>query len=157
MVDVNLMPVLQNRGIWRGCIVQTLALWADGGCKPNPGQMTAAFVGEFNGVRFAVPATSLGRGTNNVAEWEAALMALRYALDSEVWLGQKMGDTRLHLRMDSRLVVGALNGRLQMRAKHLRAYALAAKQLLSQARQRYAVVEVSWVPRSQNADADALT
>jgi ribonuclease HI len=86
----------------------------------------------------------LGRASNNVAEYQALLHALKYALDR--------GATRVKVFSDSELVVRQISG--QYRVKHPDMIPLhgKARALLS----RFAEASVSHVRREQNKDADRL-
>jgi ribonuclease HI len=86
----------------------------------------------------------LGRASNNVAEYQALIHALRYALGR--------GATRVTVFSDSELVVRQISG--QYRVKHPDMVPLhgQAKGLLS----RFDSASVSHVRRAQNKDADRL-
>lgn len=53
-----------------------MKIYADGGCKPNPGKMAIAVVDEDGNV---LQSQLLGDGTNNIAEYLAVEMALTIA------------------------------------------------------------------------------
>jgi ribonuclease HI len=78
-------------------------LYSDGGARGNPGPAAIAFVA-LNGKGETVKADScfIGVHTNNQAEYEALLMALKFAQD------QKAQEVVCHL--DSELVTKQLNG-----------------------------------------------
>ena len=82
---------------------QRLLVYSDGGARGNPGPAAIAFIA-LNSKGETVKADScfIGTHTNNQAEYEALLMALKYAAD------QKMQEIVCHL--DSELVVKQLNG-----------------------------------------------
>ena len=86
----------------------------------------------------------LGRASNNVAEYQALIHALKYALDR--------GAKRVKVFSDSELVVRQIGG--QYRVKHPDMIPLhgKAKGLLS----RFEEARVSHVRREQNKDADRL-
>ena len=86
----------------------------------------------------------LGRASNNVAEYQALIHALKYALDR--------GATQVKVFSDSELVVRQISG--QYRVKHPDMIPLhgKAKGLLS----RFRAASVSHVRREQNKDADRL-
>ena len=80
-----------------------LLLYSDGGARGNPGPAAIAFVA-LNGKGETVKADSrfIGVHTNNQAEYEALLMALKFAFD------KKAQEVVCHL--DSELVAKQLNG-----------------------------------------------
>lgn len=86
----------------------------------------------------------LGRGTNNVAEYEAVIAGLEQA--------RAMGATSVTLRGDSQLVLRQLQGRYAVKAPALVPLHDKAARLLETLRP----AALEWVPREQNARADAL-
>jgi ribonuclease HI len=86
----------------------------------------------------------LGRASNNVAEYQALIHALKYALDR--------GARRVKVFSDSELVVRQISG--QYRVKHPDMIPLhgKARGLLS----RFEEASLSHVRREQNKDADRL-
>ena len=82
---------------------QRLYLYSDGGARGNPGPAAIAYIA-LNEKAQTVKADTrfIGIHTNNQAEYEALLMALKFASD------QKTQEIVCHL--DSELVVKQLNG-----------------------------------------------
>lgn len=122
-----------------------LHLHIDGASRGNPGE--AGF-----GVHVATPdgacVTSLygylGRATNNVAEYQALLHGLRYALAH--------GAERVDVFSDSELVVKQISGAYRVKHPDMIPLHREAKSLLS----RFAQARVSHVRREMNKDADRL-
>ncbi len=77
----------------------SMKLFFDGGCRPNPGAMTACVVIDEPRSTHQKP---LGYGTNNIAEWLALLYAMELALS--------YGATEIELIGDSALIVNQANG-----------------------------------------------
>lgn len=123
-----------------------LIVHADGGCQPNPGEGTIGVVAFKDGQCIHTHSEAIGQATNNIAEWSAALWALKYALDS--------GEPEIELRMDSRMVVMQLNGRWKVKHPGLKPYAVKAAELLKLARQANLKLTISWVGRDDNSAAD---
>ena len=118
----------------------------DGGAWPNPGTMAVGVVlTSPTGVVRQVSERLAGSGCNNEAEWQAAVRALRCALD--------LGARILLLHTDSTQVrdhlvrpdAPALPPALQIWADEARELAA-----------RLSALTVQWVPRHRNASADAL-
>src|SRR4029453_14933758 len=86
----------------------------------------------------------LGRASNNVAEYQALIHALKYALDR--------GARRVKVFSDSELVVRQISG--QYRVKHPDMIPLTGKG--GGAPSRFEEASVSHVRREQNKDADRL-
>ena len=58
----------------------TLTIYCDGGARGNPGPAAAAFVVLLNGKIIYKNAFYLGKSTNNVAEYNAVILALKWIL-----------------------------------------------------------------------------
>ena len=122
-----------------------LVAYIDGGARGNPGPAgygvriedeQGALINEFNGF--------LGSATNNVAEYNGLLAALKYA--------QQNGHRRLHIKSDSELLVKQMRG--EYRVKH------PGLQPLYQQARAIALgldrVTFEHVRREHNKDADRL-
>ncbi|HEX2066065.1 MAG TPA: ribonuclease HI family protein [Candidatus Thermoplasmatota archaeon] len=118
-------------------------LWFDGACSGNPGPMGAGAVVQLEGGRPQVLSQPMGRGTNNEAEYHGLLLGLRHALAA--------GADEVVVRGDSQLVLRQLEGAYKVRAENLRSLNEEARRLLG----HFAAVRLEWVPRAQNAEADA--
>jgi len=130
---------------WDGTPVEDLIVHADGAARGNPGPAAAAAVAfDAAGRRLASVSAAIGTATNNVAEYQACILALR--------LAERLGGKRLTVRMDSELVVRQLRGEYRIRNEALR---VLADEVLGAAR-RFDGIEWEHVPRSGNADADRL-
>jgi ribonuclease HI len=120
-----------------------LLIHIDGAARGNPGE--AGFgVHVQDGERVAELYGYLGRATNNVAEYQALLHALRYAL--------QRGAQRIELCSDSELVVRQIKGEYKVRHEGLRPLHREALGLL----ERFERATVRHVPREQNRQADRL-
>ena len=86
----------------------------------------------------------IGVATNNVAEYRAAIEALRRARD--------MGATSLLLRSDSKLLIEQLSGRWRIKNPTLVRLHTEARELIGQ----IGSVAFEHVPRELNRDADRL-
>lgn len=117
-----------------------LVLYFDGACRGNPGRASYG-VYSPSGIRIA---REIGRTTNNVAEWQGLLAALRAARDA--------GAKDVEIRADSQLVVRQFTGEYKMKAEHLRPF-LEEARALARSLPRLKVVHV---PRAENSQADAL-
>lgn len=117
----------------------------DGGARGNPGPAAIGVVvrNEDGAVVEAVGET-IGRQTNNVAEYRALLRGLE--------LASAHGATVVELVGDSELVVRQIEGRYKVKNADLKPLHAKAKEMLSQ----FDNWEIRHVKRAQNADADAL-
>lgn len=89
---------------------QSIKMFFDGGCRPNPGPIECAVV--RRGV--AHYRHDLGDGSNSDAEWLAAIYALEVAALN--------GDRDVTLLGDSTLVVTQVNGTARCRSAELDAH-----------------------------------
>jgi len=124
-----------------------LIVEADGGSRGNPGPAGyGALVRDADTGRvLAERAASVGRATNNVAEYGGLVAGLQAALDLDP-------TAEVEVRMDSKLVVEQMSGRWQIKHPDMRQLALQAQKIARQLGQ----VRYTWVPRAQNGAADAL-
>ena len=120
---------------------------ADGGSRGNPGPAGyGALVRDAEtGRLLAERAASVGRATNNVAEYGGLVAGLQAALDLDP-------TASVEVRMDSKLVVEQMSGRWQVKHPDMKQLALQAQRLARQ----LGSVRYTWVPRAQNGAADAL-
>jgi len=127
-----------------------LVVNADGGCNPNPGRGSFGVVAKRDGHVVCRISKGIGYATNNIAEWRGALAALGFALS------HADEDQRVELRMDSRLVVEQLRGRWRVKHPGLKPLASEGARLLGLLSRRGVKLSIQWVPRAENAEADAL-
>lgn len=117
----------------------------DGGSRGNPGPAGFGFVITDGAGRVLLErAGYIGRATNNVAEYMAVVVALEEIAAADP-------DARVTVRADSKLVVEQLSGRWKIKNADLQQLAMRARRALRTSQVRY-----EWVPRAENAAADAL-
>ena len=128
-------------------MTRRLVVEADGGSRGNPGPAGYGAVvrDAATGEVLAEVCDSLGRATNNVAEYSGLIAGLKAAA------GVARG-ADVEVRMDSKLVVEQMSGR--WRIKHPDMRPLAAKAM--DTAMALGRVSYTWVPRSRNAHADRL-
>ena len=122
-----------------------IVAYIDGGARGNPGPAACAVVVEAaDGTRLDAFSKRLGRATNNVAEYQGLLAALKYAL----------AHGRLHLKVisDSELLVRQIHGQYKVKNRDLKALHQQARQMIS----RFATFSIEHVRRDENRDADSL-
>jgi ribonuclease HI len=122
-----------------------LVVHVDGGSRGNPGPAAAgAVLRTPDGDLVAEASRTLGRATNNVAEYRALLLGLERA--------RELGAREVEVINDSELIAKQVTGRYKVKHADM-------KPLHAQARAALAGFErwsIRSVPRAQNADADAL-
>jgi len=122
-----------------------LHIHIDGASRGNPGE--AGF-----GIHVATPAGErvaslygyLGKATNNVAEYQALIHALRFALER--------GAREVRIFSDSELVVRQMAGRYKVKHPGIVPLHREASRLLS----KIGDARLAHVPREQNREADRL-
>jgi ribonuclease HI len=122
-----------------------LRLHVDGASRGNPGEAGfGVHVTGDDGSEVASLYGYLGKATNNVAEYQALLHGLRFAL--------ARGASRVEIFSDSELLVRQVEGRYRVKSPGLQPLHREAKGLLA----RFERVRVAHVPRERNREADAL-
>jgi ribonuclease HI len=117
----------------------------DGASRGNPGEAGfGVHVTDAEGVEVASLYGYLGRATNNVAEYQALLHGLRFAL--------ARGASRVEVYSDSELLVRQVEGRYRVKSPGLQPLHREALNLLA----RFERTRVAHVPRERNREADAL-
>ena len=122
-----------------------LVVHVDGGARGNPGPAAAAaVVSDADGTVLDEATLFLGEATNNVAEYRGLLLGLERA--------RALGADEVEVIGDSELVAKQIDGAYKVKhpaMKPLYAEAMAALRGFDR-------WSVRTVPRSQNAEADAL-
>jgi len=128
-------------------VTRRLAVEADGGSRGNPGPAGYGAVvrDATTGEVLAEVSESIGRATNNVAEYSGLIAGLRAA--AAIARG-----TDVEVRMDSKLVVEQMSGRWQIKHPDMRPLAAKARETA----RALGRVSYTWVPRARNAHADRL-
>lgn len=119
--------------------------YADGASRGNPGPSAIGVViFDPDGREVHRESRRVGHGTNNEAEYKAAIAALEAALG--------LGASRVELRMDSELVLRQLTGRYRVRNPRL----MPLYGRLLDLRNRFESVTFRNLPRGANRLADSL-
>ncbi|OGO36939.1 MAG: hypothetical protein A2Z03_02620 [Chloroflexi bacterium RBG_16_56_8] len=122
-----------------------LILYTDGAARGNPGPAALGIVlTDAKGNEIEALGETIGRATNNEAEYHALLRGLERARHHHA--------TELEIRTDSQLLAQQLKGAYRVRAENLKPLNIQAQRALAQ----FARVAIHHVPRAQNGRADAL-
>jgi probable phosphoglycerate mutase len=123
-----------------------LIIEADGGSRGNPGPAGYGAVvrDADSGEVLAERAASLGRVTNNVAEYQGLLAGLRAAVE--------LDPAAVEVRMDSKLVVEQMSGRWRDKHPDLQLLHAQGRELV----RALPLVRFGWIPRAKNSYADRL-
>ncbi|MBR0565915.1 ribonuclease HI family protein [Azoarcus sp. L1K30] len=120
--------------------------WFDGAAHPNPGVLGIGVVLQSpDGQRQEISRRGAGNGCSNEAEMQALCAALA--------LSHAAGATRLVLRGDSDFAVRHGVGSTRTVAPRLKQWVDEALAWMA----RFEVLELCWVPRHRNGDADRLS
>jgi ribonuclease HI len=130
--------------------MKRVIIYTDGGSRGNPGPSGAgAVVKNVKGKNVASISAYLGLRTNNWAEYEALILALRAAVDS-------FGSPVPHpvvVRMDSELIVRQMEGKYKVKHPLLKEQHMKVRVLIAES---FPDIEFTHVPREENAEADGL-
>jgi len=130
--------------------------FGDGSCKnikDTPSDMGVGVVIFYKGKLITQIAKHVGKGTSNLSEWEALILALRTAV-KYVQTHLKDEIVTINYYADSKVVVNMFNGlysNKKFRAEYNRAKYWEDKL------QKNHRIEVSWIPREENTHADKLS
>lgn len=119
----------------------SLTMYTDGGSRGNPGPSSCAawFPDLGMGVSEFIP-----EATNNVAEYRALILGLKWALAN--------GYDDITARADSKLIVNQVAGVWGVKFPHLQVL----KDEVDELTYQLDSFTISYVPRAQNAEADRL-
>ncbi len=123
-----------------------ITAFIDGGARGNPGRAGyGVYIVNAEGQPLASVHGALGVATNNVAEYNGLLAALRWAAEH--------GHTCVHIRADSQLLVEQMKGNYRVKNAGLLPLYSEAVRLAS----RIGKVTFEHIPREQNKEADRLS
>jgi ribonuclease HI len=123
---------------------ETATMHIDGASRGNPGPAAYAVVLARPGMPVVEEADTIGKATNNVAEYTALVEGLTLATE--------LGVKKLAIFSDSELMVKQMNGHYQVKNPDLLDLYREAKRLAS----GFEKMTITHVRREQNARADAI-
>ncbi len=126
-----------------------LKIYCDGGARGNPGPASAAFVVEKDGKVIFKNSKYLGNATNNIAEYNAAILALRWLQENP----DAFSDQGVLFFLDSELVAKQLSGLYKIKNENLRNLFFTARALEKKIDKKIFYTNVS---RTKNKLADFL-
>jgi ribonuclease HI len=122
----------------------------DGGARGNPGPAgIGVTIVEESGAAIKELKEYIGEQTNNVAEYEALILALK---ETKKLFEGKLSDIEIEVRMDSELVVRQIEGRYKVKEPTLKEKFAEVKKLL----ENIPNITFTHVRREQNTRADEL-
>ena len=124
-----------------------IVAYTDGGSRGNPGPAASGVYFETLDKKYG---NYLGQATNNVAEYEAMIFALKKV---KALIGKDNADkTEIEINSDSQLIVSQLNGDFKLREESLWKYFIEIWNL----KQDFKNVSFRYIPREKNKIADAV-
>ena len=124
---------------------ERVKVFVDGACKGNPGPSAVGIVvTTMEGATLFEEAHCIGRTTNNVAEYQALIAALRILLDN--------GAPEAFIFSDSALMVNQVRGRWKVKNFGLMPLISEAQAL----RRRLPLFRINHIPREENKRADEI-
>lgn len=128
-------------------------LYTDGGARGNPGPAGAgAVVTNESGEVLREAHLSLGRATNNYAEYSAVVLALE-TLKKLVPVGKRK-ECEVEIKMDSELVARQLGNRYEIREETLFPLFIKVHNLTVSS---FPKIKFTHIPREKNKHADKLS
>jgi ribonuclease HI len=124
-----------------------IIIYCDGGSRNNPGPAAlGVFIPQLN----REYSKYLGRATNNEAEYQAVISALKKV---KQLIGKgKCEKTGIEVRSDSELLINQLNGKYKIKEKSLVPFFIEIWNL----KQDFGEVKFSQISREENKRADSL-
>lgn len=132
--------------------------YCDGGSRGNPGHSAiGVYIPQFKKPESRINSLSgreyskfLGQATNNEAEYQAAIFALKKI--KHLIGGEKAEKSEIEIKMDSELVVKQLNGEYKIKEKSLIPFFIEIWNL----KQDFNRVQFIHIPREENREADRM-
>lgn len=131
--------------------MRKVIIYTDGGSRGNPGPSAAGFVfcGE-KGEIFKEYSEYLGGATNNEAEYQAVILALK---KFKALFGKKLAEnSEIEVRSDSELLVSQINGQYKILEEKIRELFVDLWNL----RTDFKKIKFTFIPRAKNKEADRL-
>lgn len=128
-----------------------LIIYTDGGARGNPGPAaTGVVIQDASGKTLKEYSEYLGERTNNEAEYEAVILALKKT--KHLYGKDATKDMTIHFRVDSELIARQLSGRYKVEEERLARLFMKVWNL----KMDFGSVDFESIPREKNRTADRL-
>lgn len=128
-----------------------LIVYTDGGSRGNPGPSAiGVFICDGKGQPIKKYSEAIGETTNNEAEYQAVIFALKKI--KALYGKKKVKESEIEIRMDSELVVKQLNHKYKIEEPNIQSLFLKVWNLMLD----FSQVKFISIPREQNKEADKL-
>lgn len=131
--------------------MKKISVFCDGGSRGNPGPAAIAFVVSEDGKIIYKFSQKIGKTTNNVAEYQAVIEALKWLMANQ--LINKSTNQLINFYLDSQLVVNQLNGFFKIKDAKLRNLIIKTRILEQEIGRK---IFYNLISRRQNKIADSL-
>ncbi|MDO8424590.1 MAG: ribonuclease HI family protein [bacterium] len=131
--------------------MKKITIYTDGGSRGNPGSSAAGFVFcNENKEIFKKCSEYLGEGTNNEAEYQAVILALK---KFKALFGKKLAEnSEIEIKSDSELMVKQLNGDYKILEPKIQELFITVWNL----RIDFKKIKFALISREKNKEADAM-
>lgn len=131
--------------------MEKVIVYTDGGARGNPGPAALGVVIKNSfGQTLRSYGETIGEATNNEAEYQAVIWALKKI--KALWGKKKAKDLLVEINMDSEFVVQQLNGKYKIEEERLIPLFIKIWNL----KMDFGEVRFHHIPREQNKEADRL-
>ena len=128
-----------------------IIIYTDGGARGNPGPASlGVVVCDEQGVPIKKYSEYLGEKTNNEAEYEAIIFALKKV--KALYGKEKIKKMEFEIKSDSELIINQLNHKFKILEENLQPLFIKIWNTMID----YKEVKFSYVPREENVEADRL-
>jgi len=128
-----------------------IIIYTDGGSRGNPGPAgIGVVIADDKGAPIKKYSEYLGEKTNNEAEYQAIIFALKKV--KALYGKSKIKSLKIEARSDSELIVNQLNHRYKIEEEHLQKLFMKIWNMLID----FGEVKFVYIPREKNKDADRL-
>jgi ribonuclease HI len=144
-IQIVKFKLLPKEDVKKSTYLTEAKLYADGGSRGNPGPSASGYV-IFDMANTVVKKGGkyLGVTTNNQAEYQAVLLGIKAA--------KELGVKKLHIYLDSLLVVNQMTGIFKIKNRDL----WPINQAIHEEKNNFSQVSFTHVPRELNKDADSV-
>ena len=127
-----------------------ITIYTDGGARGNPGPAAIGIIITQEGQTLKKYSEFIGQATNNQAEYQAVIFALKKI---KLLFGKKKAKTmEIEICLDSELVAKQLNHQYKIKEKDLQPLFLKVWNLILD----FGQISFKYIPRQQNKEADRL-
>lgn len=135
----------------RLAIFMKIVIYTDGGARGNPGPAAIGIIiSDSKGAVIKKYSQYLGQTTNNQAEYQAVIFALKKI--KALFGKKKAKEMEIEIRMDSDLISQQLNHQYKIKEKDLQLLFLKVWNLMLD----FGKCEFKYIPREENKEADKL-